>query len=97
DANPYIVLAAILGAALHGITAQTEAPAPETSNSHATHRPAIARDWHQALEWLGTSSHATRILDPEFIAAFAACKHQEQAVFADRVTDFELQTYRLSV
>lgn len=97
DANPYIVLAAILGAALHGMQNQLQPPAPQVSNSHDADCAGIARDWHQAVDWLAGSTLAAAILHPEFIAAFVACKQQEQAVFADRVTDFELQTYRLSV
>lgn len=97
DANPYIVLAAILGGALDGLQRKAVPPAPVASNSHEAGLPSLALDWRSALERFEQSATAKSILDPEFVEAFAACKHQEQEVFAARVTEFELQTYRLSV
>ncbi|MDI6025206.1 glutamine synthetase family protein [Corticibacterium sp. UT-5YL-CI-8] len=97
DANPYVVLATILGSALRGIDQRIEPPVPVSSNSHELDLQDIARDWRQALDWFAGSSKTNGILHPEFVAAFAACKHQEQDVFAAQVTDFELTTYRQSL
>lgn len=97
DANPYLVLAAILGAVLDGIENRIAPGAPVGSNSHEVAAPTLARDWRQALDWFRASERAARLLQPEFVTAFAACKQQEQDVFAARVTDFEIETYRLSV
>jgi glutamine synthetase len=97
DANPYLVLAAILSAALDGISSRNTPPAPVTSNSHDVDARPLARDWRQALEWFAESESVGKLLHPEFAAAFAACKQQEQDVFAARMTDFEMATYRVSV
>ncbi|QRM57666.1 glutamine synthetase family protein [Sinorhizobium sp. BG8] len=97
DANPYLVLAAILSGALDGIQRQAQPSEPVKSNSHQVDAPQLARDWRQALEWLRSSQNAGRLLYPEFVSAFSACKEQEQDVFASRMTDFEVATYRLSV
>ncbi len=97
DANPYIVLAAILGAALHGMEGRIEPPAPLRDNSHDADCQALARDWRQALERFSASDLAKTLLHPEFVAAFAACKRQEQDEFGARIGEFELATYRLSV
>ncbi|WP_374828233.1 glutamine synthetase family protein [Mycoplana dimorpha] len=97
DANPYIVLAAILSAALRGIEERCEPAEPVRNNSHDSDRPAIARDWLQALEWFSASERAKTLLHPEFVHAFVACKEQEQIEFAARISEFELTTYRLSV
>lgn len=97
DANPYIVLAAILGAALHGMEAQIEPPAPQRNNSHDADCQALARDWRQALDWFSASDLSKTLLHPEFVTAFAACKQQEQDEFGARISEFELTTYRLSV
>jgi len=97
DANPYIVLAAILGAALHGMEGRIEPPAPLRDNSHDADCQALARDWRQALERFSASDLAKTLLHPEFVVAFAACKRQEQDEFGARISEFELATYRLSV
>lgn len=94
DANPYVVLAAILGSALYGMDLTLTPPEPVSSNSHALDLPQIAGNWHRALDWFRASDKAARILHPEFVMAFAACKQQEQDVFAAQVTDFEMKTYR---
>lgn len=97
DANPYIMLAAILGGALDGMQRKAVPPEPVACNSHEMDLPSLALDWRSALERFESSACAKTILHPEFVEAFAACKRQEQEVFAARVTEFELQTYRLSV
>ena len=97
DANPFLVLAAILAGALDGITRKLVPPAPVGTNSHELELPMLAKDWRQALERFETAESTGRLLDPEFVACFAACKQQEQDVFASKVTDFEIATYRHSV
>jgi len=49
DVNPYLLLTAILGAALDGIEAQTEPPAPITGNAYAQDLPELSGDWSEAL------------------------------------------------
>lgn len=97
DANPFVVLAAILGGALHGITEQLDPPPPFATNAHLEDVPQIARSWHDALDRFRRSDTVSEILHPEFVAAFAACKEQEQEIFASHVSDFEMKTYRLAL
>jgi glutamine synthetase len=97
DANPFLVLAVILAAALDGIERNLVPAPPVTSNSHEVALPRLARDWRQALERFEAAPSMARLLHPEFVACFSACKQQEQDVFAAQVTDLEIATYRLSV
>ncbi len=97
DANPFLVFSAILGGALNGITRKLSPPQPVGTNSHELELPKIAKDWRQALERFSATESLGRILHPEFVSCFAACKQQEQDVFAAQVTDFEISTYRVSV
>ncbi|MEP9371950.1 glutamine synthetase family protein [Mesorhizobium sp. KR1-2] len=97
DANPYIVLAAILSAALYGIEGRIEPPEPLRNNSHDADCESLARDWRQALGCFSASERVQALLHPEFVNAFAACKRQEQDEFGARISEFELATYRLSV
>jgi glutamine synthetase len=93
DANPYLVLAAILGAAFVGMTEKITPPAPQIGNAHegkATQLPLDRRDATDAFE---RSEMTTKIFDPSLIAMFAACKRQEQDVFKSLVSDAEYQAY----
>ncbi len=97
DANPFVVLAAILGGALHGITRQLTPPPPVSTNAHVQDLPRIARDWHDALDRFRKVELVGQILHPDFVAAFAACKQQEQDIFSAHVSAFEMKTYRLAL
>ena len=50
DVNPYLMLAAILGAALIGIEEQMEPPPPITGNAYALDLPLIPDTWEEAVK-----------------------------------------------
>lgn len=50
DVNPYLLLTALLGAALIGIERAQEPPAPITGNAYALKLPELPCDWTAALE-----------------------------------------------
>lgn len=93
DANPYLVIAAILAAALDGLGQGAE-PAPATGgNVHDAAAPRIPPDWRSAQAAFAQSPDVRRLLHPEFIAMFAACKRQELAVFDREITALEYHSY----
>ena len=79
DANPHLVLAAILGAALMGVEDAMEPPLPVTGNAYAQDLPPLAPDWARAVERLGTPLVA-RLLDPLLVETFAHTKRHEMAL-----------------
>ncbi|WP_232825483.1 glutamine synthetase family protein [Albibacillus kandeliae] len=97
DANPYLILAAILGAAERGIELAKQPPAPVSGNAYREAAPKLAWDWLSATDRFETSELARLILHPELVETFVACKRQEQEVFAGRISPFEFATYRVSV
>jgi len=95
DANPYLVLAVILGAALYGITQKLDAPQEtigDTSESPLTHE-ALPTEWHAAIHSFAESDVIPEILSDQLVAVFTAIKKQEFAKFKARVTDAEYETY----
>ncbi|MEM9579234.1 MAG: glutamine synthetase family protein [Pseudomonadota bacterium] len=50
DVNPYLLLTAILGAALDGIEAKASPPAPITGNAYAQGLPELSGDWQTAID-----------------------------------------------
>ena len=78
DVNPYLMLAAILGAALDGIEKEMEPPSPIVGNAYAVDGlPQIAEDWETAIDALEQSTIVPRFLHPELIKNLISTKRQE--------------------
>ena len=78
DVNPYLMLAAILGAALDGIEQQMEPPAPITGNAYAIEGLAqIPTTWSAAIDAFEQSNIVPRFLHPEIIKNLVSTKRQE--------------------
>jgi glutamine synthetase len=92
DANPYLVLAAVLGAAFDGIERRL-APPPPITGEPGRDCEALPTVWGEAVALFEGGEAAARIFTPELIAAFLGMKRQEMQAFAARITPFELETY----
>lgn len=97
DANPYLVLAAILAAALDGLDHPSEPPAALTGNAYHAAGRAIPPDWRQAIEVFEASDLIRRLFPADFIAMFGSCKRQELAVFEAEISELEYRSYLLTV
>ncbi|WP_420586688.1 glutamine synthetase family protein [Ruegeria sp.] len=85
DINPYLMLAAVLGAALNGIEDQTDPPAPISGNAYEIDGlPQLAEDWHSAVTAFETDPMVARIFHADLIRFFAMTKRQEIHRFAER-------------
>lgn len=93
DANPYLVIAAILAAALDGIERQAAPPAPATGAAKGQGAAALPTDWRTAVDRFAASPLAARLFPDALIAAFTACKRQELAVFDRDISDLEYTSY----
>lgn len=89
DANPYLVLAAVLGAALDGIERRVEPPVPMV----AAPGSALPIDWKQAIDAFDTSPGIERIFAPILRETFVGMKRQELQVFSQQISPFEHETY----
>ena len=77
DVNPYLMLAAVLGAAINGIDDGKEPPAPITGNAYAADLPQIPGDWTSAIDAFETSPEIARIFPAELIRNLVLTKRQE--------------------
>jgi glutamine synthetase len=93
DANPYLVLAAILCGVLHGIEKQLVAPSPVTGNAYEAGASELPSDWKNALDQFARGSVLAPSFGPLLARIFCACKRQEMRVADTRITDFEYDTY----
>ncbi|ODA66742.1 Gamma-glutamylputrescine synthetase PuuA [Methyloligella halotolerans] len=93
DANPYLVLASILGGALLGIERKLTPPPPVDGNAYDAELPALPREWGAAIEAFDAGSHVGDIFSPTLQRMLVDCKRQELQRFRQTVTEFEHQTY----
>ncbi|MCO4823277.1 glutamine synthetase family protein [Amylibacter sp.] len=93
DANPYLVLATVLGAALHGIEQKVEPPAPTNGDGYDPNLPQLPKIWELAVDAFERGDLISEMFDAVLITSFAKAKRQEMAKFAGVVGEFERQTY----
>ena len=95
DANPYLVLAAVLAGVWHGIENTLSPPNPIEGNAwdQEIDAPALPTTMDEAISVFDKSDVLSSYLTSEFKTLFLATKVQEWNEFAKRVTEFELETY----
>ncbi|MEM8699483.1 MAG: glutamine synthetase family protein [Pseudomonadota bacterium] len=77
DVNPYLMMAAVLGAAIAGIEDAAEPPAPITGNAYELDLPQIPGDWPSAIDAFEGSPQIARIFAADLIRNFVLTKRQE--------------------
>ncbi len=93
DANPYLVLASILGAALTGIEQKMVPAAAITGDAYSLDIPQLPRDWAGAIDAFRTGSHVPTIFSEQLQTMLVECKTQELKKFTRHVSDFEYRSY----
>lgn len=93
DANPYLVVAAVLGSALRGIQSQSTPSDPIQGNAYASSTPPIECGWKESLAVFENSPIAKDLFDPLIVRMLVALKKQEMQRFANQITEFELSSY----
>ncbi len=77
DANPFLHLAAVLGAALNGIEAGLVPPEPIKGNAYEQDLPELPTDWASAIDAFDESPEIAEIFHPRLIDCFTRTKRQE--------------------
>ncbi len=93
DANPYLVLAAVLGAALIGIENGDAPPHPVDGNSYVSDAQQLPTDWTAAVAAFAAGKLTRQILPDALCDLLVLAKRQEIARFLQDVTPFEHLTY----
>jgi len=92
DANPYLVLSAILAGVLYGLENKLQAAEPAVADSKYQGRE-LAGDWLTALRDFEKSTFVREYLGAPFQEAMCAIKHFEQDEFNQTITPFEYDAY----
>lgn len=94
DINPYLMLTAVVGAALEGIEAQLDPPAPTSGNAYeVTGVPQLAADMSAAVDAFAADTMIARIFQPLLIDNLCRTKRQEIDKFQNTPSELHWQTY----
>jgi len=96
DANPYIALAAALGAGLAGVENAWEPEPQVRGNAYEQKHPehlALPGTLAEAAARLRNSQHARDLFGAEFVDHYATTREWEEREFRKHITDWEMQRY----
>ncbi|MDV7270238.1 glutamine synthetase family protein [Thioclava sp. A2] len=93
DVNPYLMISAILGAALIGLEDQTPAPAPFHGNAYQQNLPQLPANWGDAIEAFANCEITKRIFPEELIRTFLMTKRQELHYMAELSEAEQVELY----
>ena len=95
DVNPYLAMAAVIAAGLHGVEKGLKLTAPPITgtNQGAEHIPRAPRSLIETTRIFRESAIARDFLGDTFVEHFAATREWEHRQWQDAVTDWELKRY----
>lgn len=93
DVNPYLMIAAILGAALIGIEDAMTPDDPIIGNAYAQSLDQLPPTWNRAIETFASCPLVRRIFDPELVENFTMTKRQEIHYMAELSDQEQTELY----
>ena len=93
DVNPYLFLAAVLGAALIGIEEDMSPPPPIEGNAYVQDMDQIPDTWEAAIDRFEQSPIARRIFPDLLVDNLVMTKRQELHYFAELSAEEQLELY----
>ncbi|WP_431032488.1 glutamine synthetase family protein [Streptomyces sp. P6-2-1] len=91
DVNPYLAVAAMIGAGLHGVERELELPEPCTGNAYEAGYPQVPTTLHEAADLWRGSALAREVFGEDVVAHYANMARVELDAFDAAVTDWELR------
>jgi len=89
DLNPYLAIAAMIAAGLHGIDAGLELEPAFEGNAYAADKPQVPKTLLEARELFAASAVAQEAFGEEVVAHYLNAADVELAAFGAAVTDWE--------
>ncbi|QMU57070.1 MAG: glutamine synthetase [Boseongicola sp.] len=83
DINPYLMLAAVLGAAIMGIEDKVVPPQPIKGNAYSRQLETLPSEWGEAIDLFEKSEVMSRILPKSLIKNYVMTKRQELDAYSD--------------
>ncbi|MFF5717401.1 glutamine synthetase family protein [Streptomyces buecherae] len=89
DVNPYLAVAGMIAAGLHGVDQELELPEPVTGNAYASDAERVPATLREATDlWRGSALARTAFGD-EVVEHYLHMAHVEQEAYDTAVTDWE--------
>ena len=92
DANPHLLLAAILGGMLLGLDNDLD-PGPATEPGTDSKAERLTHDFLSAVERFSASDFIADTFGPEYRKMYGVTKRKEALAFLRTISDFDYQTY----
>jgi glutamine synthetase len=89
DVNPYLALAAMIAAGLHGIEAELELEPPYEGNAYESDKPRVPTNMYEARDLFGASRVAREAFGGEVVDHYLNRARIEIEAFEAAVTDWE--------
>jgi glutamine synthetase len=89
DVNPYLALAALIAAGLHGMDSELELEPAFEGNAYLSDKPRVPSNLRDAAALFGESAVAREAFGEEVIAHYLNYARVELAAFDSAVTDWE--------
>ena len=89
DVNPYVAVAALIAAGLHGIDEELPLEPPVTGNAYVGDAPRVPSTLAAAAELFEGSTVARAAFGDDVVDHYAHAAHVELAAFESSVTDWE--------
>ncbi len=89
DVNPYLALAAMIAAGLHGIDSELELEPPVEGNAYTSDKPHVPRNMYAARDLFAGSAVAREAFGQEVIDHYLNRAQVELDAFESTVTDWE--------
>ena len=93
EANPYLVIAAILSGVLHGLTRQLDPGDKHSGNAGSEVDNDLPRTLWQALERMQSASILEETIGGEYLAIYTTVKQAEFDAFMEGILDREYEWY----
>ena len=93
DAEPHLVIAAVLAGALHGIENAIDPGEPVDGNAVPDDAPRLPVSWDWALDAFEESDFIGEFFGKRYRKVFTATKRQEKQKFEANITTLEYETY----
>jgi glutamine synthetase len=89
DVNPYLAVAALVAAGLHGIEHELEPEPAFVGNAYESGKPTVPRNLRDAAELLAGSKRAMQHFGADVVEHYLNAARVEQAAYDAAVTDWE--------
>lgn len=93
DANPYLLLAAVLAGAYDGLVNEIDPGKPFTGNVYKSGAKRLPPKWGEALDLFEKSAFVKKYFGAPYQKLYAACKRQELEILEGQVSSIEYDAY----